>query len=143
VTETAHPAPARHRVSLGALWFGLFGAPAAWSVQMLADYSTNAHGCFTRLYPLSSPTMGAARMSLVLWLVSAAAVVIGIAALVVALRSYLATRHEWRGEAHELLEVGEGRTRFMALSGVMLSALFLLASLVHAASVLLLAECSY
>jgi len=31
----------------------------------------------------------------------------------------------------------------MALSGVMLSALFLLASLVHAASVLLLAECSY
>jgi hypothetical protein len=143
VTETAHPAPARHRASLAALWFGLFGAPAAWSVQMLADYSTNAHGCYPRLYPLPSPTMGAARMTLVLSLVSAAAVLIGIAALVVALRSYMATRPEWRGVAHELLEVGEGRTRFMALSGVMLSALFLLASLVHAASVLLLAECSY
>ena len=143
MTETGHPAPARHRVSLGALWFGLFGAPAAWSIQMLADYSTNAHGCFPRMYPLGSPTMGAARMSLVLSLVSAAAVAIGIAALVVALRSYMETRHEGRGEAHELLEVGEGRTRFMALSGVMLSTLFLLASLMHAASVLLLAECSY
>ena len=143
MTETGHPAPARHRVSNSALWFGLFGAPAAWSIQMLADYSTDAHGCFPRMYPLGSPTMGGGRLSLVLWLVSAAAVVIGIAALVVALRSYAATRHEWRGEAHELLEVGEGRTRFMALSGVMLSALFLFASLMHAASVLLLAECSY
>ena len=143
MTETGHPAPARHRVSLGALWFGLFGAPAAWSIQMLTDYSTNAHGCFPRMYPLGSPAMGAARMSLVLWLVSAAAIAIGAAALVVALRNYLATRHEERGEAHELLEVGEGRTRFMALSGVMLSALFLLASLAHAASMLMLANCGY
>lgn len=143
MTKTAHPAPARHRVSLAALWFGLFGAPAAWSVQTLADYATNAHGCFPRLYPLALPTIGASRMSAVLGVVSAVAVVIGAAALAVSLHSYQATRHESRGEAHELLEVGEGRTRFMALSGVMLSALFLLASLVHAASVFLLAECSY
>ena len=110
---------------------------------MLTDYSTNAHGCFPRMYPLGSPAMGAARMSLVLWLVSAVAIAIGAAALVVALHNYLATRHEERGEAHELLEVGEGRTRFMALSGVMLSALFLLASLAHAASMLMLANCGY
>jgi hypothetical protein len=143
MSATAHPAPERHRVSLAALWFGLFGAPAAWSVQLLADYPTDAHGCFPHLYPLASPTIGNGPLSTTLVVISAGAVLMAAAALVVARKSYAATRGETGGEAHHLLEVGEGRTRFMALSGVMLSALFLLGTLVHASSLLLLPGCSY
>lgn len=143
MSATAHPAPERHRVSLAALWFGLFGAPAAWSLQLLADYPTDAHGCFPHLYPLAAPTIGNGPLSTILVAISIAAVLMSAGALFVSLKSYRATRGETGGEAHHLLDVGEGRTRFMALSGVMLSTLFLLATLVHAASLLLLPGCSY
>ena len=56
-----HPAPQRGRSSLAALWFGLLGAPAAWSVQTLVNLPVASHSCFPRLYPLGTPAIGATR----------------------------------------------------------------------------------
>lgn len=141
--RSAHPSPGRNAVSLGALWFGVFGGPVAWSIQEIADYATNAHDCFPRMVPLASPLLGADRMWTILGVVSGAAVLLAVAALLVAIHSYRATRSESGGDSHDLLEVGEGRTRFMALSGSIMSALFLLATLVHAATLLMVSACGY
>ena len=144
----AHPAPARERVGRTGLWFGLFGAPAAWSVQTLADTAIAAHACYPRLTPTDEPVTGG--MLAITLAVSAAALAVSIAALVVALRSWSRTRHEHQersggasahGAEHALLETGEGRTRFMALSAVMMSVTFLVACLAHAASVLIVGAC--
>ncbi len=56
-------------------------------------------------------------------------------------KSWRATREEEGGEQEELLEVGEGRTRFMALAGMLLSALFGLAVLFNAIPPFLVPAC--
>lgn len=137
----AHPAPARDRVSLPLLWFGLFGAAAAWSVQLIVNYAVASHGCYPRMVPLRSPIFGQLAFSVSLIVISLAAIIIGVAALVAAITAWRRSSDETGGEAHWLLDTGEGRTRFMAAAGIMASSVFLLAILAHSAAVLLLGHC--
>jgi len=145
--QGAHPAPARARVGIGALAFGLFGAPAAWSVQTLVNLPLASHGCFPGLDALDAPTFGVRGVT---FAVSLMALVVCVAAAAVAWRSWTRTREEHqagsgRGAPHDpktaLLETGEGRTRFLAFAGVLTSVTFLLVSAAHAAAVLLVAPC--
>ena len=147
--QPAHPAPARVRVGLPALWFGLYGGPLAWSVQTLVNLPVAAHGCFPRLEPLSSPTTGALRG--VVAGVSFAALALCVAAVAVAFRSWTRTREEHQsgagsarthGPGNALAETGEGRTRFMALAGVVTSLTFVVVILVHTASIFLVSPCA-
>lgn len=101
---------ARHDVSPGALWFGLFGAPAAWSLQLMAGYALTAHGCFPASAPRVVPTFGG------LWI---AVLIISLAALGLAIAAEATAWRSWRVASTE-------RTRFMALAGMMLSGLFLI-----------------
>jgi len=144
----AHPAPSRSHVRRAALWFGLLGGPLAWSVQTLVNLPVTSHGCFPRLIPLGTPITGGMRG--IAFVVSVAALITVVAAAAIAWGSWLRTRDERQGDtggaAHHgaeqaLLETGEGRTRFMALAGVLTSLLFLVASLVHAAAIFLVAPC--
>jgi hypothetical protein len=41
-----HPSPHRHRVSLSALLFGLFGGPVAWIAQLVVNYGLASYACF-------------------------------------------------------------------------------------------------
>ncbi|MEO7043089.1 MAG: hypothetical protein ABI035_12570 [Gemmatimonadaceae bacterium] len=139
--KPSHPAPSRDQVSPFLLWFGLFGAAAAWSVQLIANYAIAAHGCFPRLVPLTEPVFGQATLTLWLVAISIFATVVGALAVVAALVSWRRTSDETGGEAHWLLETGEGRTRFMAAAGMMASSVFLLAIIFHFAVVVLLGHC--
>lgn len=122
-----HPAPRQHLVALPALWFGLFGAPAAWSAQLISNYAILGHFCYPRDTPLASPTFGGVRaLSIV---ISAILFLVGVAALLVALRSWSRTRYRRGNEHHEVAEIGEGRTRFMAMSGILVSGVFIYALL--------------
>jgi hypothetical protein len=135
----AHPAPAGGAGAPAALWFGLFGAPVVWSLQLLASYALVAHGCYPDAEPLTMPVVPGLRM-LVLG-ASAAAVVVALTAGGLAWRNWRATQHEPEGEHETLLEIGEGRTRFMAFAGMLLSAVFLMGIVMNAVPVLLLRPC--
>jgi hypothetical protein len=146
-SAAGHPAPARTNVSLAALWFGLFGAPVAWSAQTLVNLPVAAHGCFPRLVPLDTPVTAVRGIAFV---VSLLALAVCVAATAVSFRSWARTRHEHheaagKGSRHTpanaLMETGEGRTRFMAAAGVLTSLTFLIVSLVHAAAVFLVLPC--
>lgn len=141
-----HPAPERHQVTPFALWFGLIGGPAAWSVQTLINLPVSAHSCFPRMFPLEVPATGALRG--VLFVVSIAAIIVCIAALATAVRGWQRTRHEHqsgagKGSRHDrgtaLAETGEGRTRFMTAAGALTSLTFLFVSAAHTAVVFLIA----
>ena len=147
-TVSGHPAPARGTVRTGALWFGLFGGPLAWSVQTLVNLPVASHGCFPRLQPLAYPVTSVRGIA---FAVSLFALVVNIAAAFVAFRAWARTRGEHHGAAGKgsrhspetaALETGEGRTRFMALAGVLTSITFLLLSGVHAASPFLVGACA-
>lgn len=137
-----HPAPLRHRVRIGALWFGLTGAPAAWSAQLVASYAFSAHSCFPRLVPLSVPQGGASTFMVLLLAGSVIALCVGALALITAVRSWHATVLETNASTHEALDVGEGRTRFMALAGIFVSTVFLLGSCALAVLVLVTNPCT-
>ena len=139
-TLSAHPAPRRSAVPQWRLWFGLFGGPAAWSVQTIVAYALNAHACFPRDVPLANPTFDPVRV------VTAAAM---IALLMISLASLWVAYHAWRhtrngglGEHREVLEVGEGRTRFMAFAGVLLSSIFAFGILMNAIPIVALPACT-
>src|SRR5690348_15295173 len=114
---TATRALAPSTVSLTALWFGLFGAAAAWSVQELVNYALLAHACYPSWYPLAAPTTPAA------WPLS---VVVSIVALLVGTAAVLTALQAWRrARAQHGREVSEERKRFMASSGVIVSSILL------------------
>jgi hypothetical protein len=82
--------------------------------------------------------------------VSLAAILVCLAGVAVSWRDWMRTRdehHSRSGKAGEhgqpaaLLETGEGRTRFMALSGVLTSATFLIVVIAHTASIFLVSPC--
>ena len=146
VSADAHPAPERHRVAPFTLWFGLLGAPAAWSVQTLVNLPISAHACFPRIFPLEPPATGALRG--ILFVVCIGAIIVSVAALWAAVRGWQTTRGEHqsgtgKGGQHDrgtaLAETGEGRTRFMTAAGVLTSLTFLLVSIAQMAVVFVVA----
>jgi hypothetical protein len=118
-----HPAPARHRAGLPALWFGLFGAPVAWTVQELAGSAVVGHSCFPNWQPLLLPSIaGTWTITLI---VSVLTLALGAGGALAAWRSWQRTRRSHTEAAAYQAEVGEGRARFMALSGLIVSGLVL------------------
>jgi uncharacterized membrane protein YidH (DUF202 family) len=124
-----HPVPARHLVGLGALWFGLFGAAAAWSVQEVVSFAVVSHSCYPDWRPRAAPTVaGTWTIALVVGLVMLA---LGVSAAATAWRSWRRSEEAGaRGIAHQL-EVGERRVHFMATSGLVVSGLILFTILLN------------
>lgn len=139
-----HPAPAREQVGLFALLFGLFGAHIAWSAQIIANYIVAAYVCFPGPVPVSTPVMSGAWF--VLLGVSLFGFVVSLAAGLVSYRSWRRVRRErQRGdrEASQALETGEGRTRFLALAGMLVSFGLLLVTVFDGLSLFLVPLCLF
>jgi hypothetical protein len=128
-------------VRLGMLWFGLLGGPVAWAAQLLVDYPFAAHFCFPDAAPRIVPTIDSLRF--IIALVSLLAIIVGVLALVTAMRSWRIAGGRFGDERAELTESAPpaGRVRFMALGGILVSSLTLLGILLHSGFILLLAPC--
>jgi len=135
-----HPSPQRDRVGAWAIWFGILGAPVAWSVQQLVNPTILAHGCFPHDVPLTDSIWANART--VTTLVELVCIAVCVAAGAVAWRSWQRTREEKPGSGHHLIEAGEGRSRFMAMVGLICSGLFLAAVLFATAVLYMVAPCN-
>jgi hypothetical protein len=133
VQPPADPAPSQHLVSLWRLWFGLFAAPAAWAIQLISNYALLAHFCFPADKPLAAPTFSGVRVAAIT--ISAALLLVALTALFVANRARHATHSETRNEKGQGerqrerekngADVGHGRTRFMAMAGILVSGIFI------------------
>jgi hypothetical protein len=134
-----HPAPHRGRLSGFSIWFAILAAPVAWSVQQLVNSGITAHGCYPHAEPIASPLwqgLGAAGI----W-VAVVACLVCLVSAVVAWRNWRTTSTERAGGSKSLIEGGEGRTRFMAMVGLLSSGLFLLAVLLASAGLFILGAC--
>ena len=117
-----HPAPHRGRVGLFALGFGLVGGPLAWALQTIAGFALARA-------PVDGP---------VYWSLYAGTVLLACIALVVSIRSYTRSARESAGGRSELLEIGAGRTRFLAVWGIFLSSAFAIFAAANAVALILL-----
>jgi hypothetical protein len=123
-----------------ALWFGLFGAPAMWSLQLMSGFAVSAHGCFPYSLPLTSPTIG---VRAIVTLISVVAAAGAIAAGLIAHGSWQRTREFTSGPERAMLDVRQQRVRFMAESGMLMSALFLFVIVLSFVSIAMVSPCTY
>ena len=128
-TASKHPAPHAGEVGLTPLFYGLFAAPIMWAGNFMIDYGLVSYACYPASQPLPDPQPGwesAFWLTLVFHVLTLA---VCASAAFVAFRNWMATRHESDGHAHDLIDAGEGRARFLALIGMAFSALFFLATI--------------
>src|SRR5919106_5097952 len=84
------------QVSRGALWFGLFGGAAAWTVHLMLAYAAAEFGCVGRL-----GERGYLGVSMVAWLELALTVATTLAASAATVVAYRSHRRLRSGEAGE------------------------------------------
>ena len=138
---THSPAPEGDRVGLGQMAFAIIAAPLAWFILVCAGEALADEPCFPYGHRYSAPLAGLEWTWPALIALLSACVLVSIAAIGVAWRTYHATRSE---EAHTragLLDEGVGRTRFMALWGLLYSVGFCAATLFSLASYIALPRC--
>jgi hypothetical protein len=137
-----HPAPHRQRVTFLELAFGIAGGPAAWFLQFNAGYALASWPCFPGDHRMRLPMDGYAWSWPAMVGIMIAGVLIALAALWISWRNLQNTRTEHSGGHGHLMATGTGRTRFLALWGVVLGAGFALASLVSVVAFVVLPRCA-
>jgi hypothetical protein len=137
--HAGHPAPGRHETSNALLTFALAAAPLAWMVQTTLNYVVASRAC----YPFTTRLLHNVGVALwpILIVATVAAFVIGCVAYEVAWRAWRKTRAEHHGGGDQAMEVGEGRTRFLALAGMMVSMLFVAAVVFNAVGLFVVPPC--
>jgi hypothetical protein len=121
----SHPSAGRDRTHLAALLYGLIAAPCAWLTAQIFCSGLASRACHPKYEPLAVPAFsGTAFAHALAFLLSGAVCASGA---LVAYSAWRRTRGEHRGGSQTLMEVGEGRSRFMALAGLLTSIGFLLA----------------
>jgi hypothetical protein len=120
-----HPAPHRDRVSGWSTLAGLTLGPLAWLVQLTLNVALASAACYPNDAPLPLPAWSG--LAPVLWLAEILALALCALGGWLAWRNWRASSGERPGTGHVLLGSGDGRTRFLAMAGMLTSALFLLA----------------
>ena len=137
-----HPSPDRDRVRLEELLLALAAGPAAWVLQLSIDFGVASAACQPGGVPREAPLApGWGPEDVFLVCVNLACLATAIAGGLVALAAWRRSRHEKFGGAATLIEVGEGRTRFLAACGMMAAAGFAIAILFDTAWPLFVPSC--
>jgi amino acid transporter len=137
-----YPAPPRHQLALSSAMFGLIGGPLAWFVQLCAGYALASGPCFAQSQRATQPLEGFAWTWPAMIALLIAGVIVALAAFAVSYRTFVRTRDEAGGDQHHLMEVGAGRTRFVALWGMLLGSGFAVATALTAVAFLVLPRCA-
>jgi amino acid transporter len=137
-----HPAPHANRVSPGESFFGLFGGPLAWVLQLYGGYALASQPCFRGGMPAAAPPPTLQWTWPAMLALTIAAVAVSFTAFGVSRREFNRTRNETHGGAHHVMEVGAGRTRFLALWGMLLGAGFALAAAITAVAFIVVPRCA-
>jgi hypothetical protein len=125
-----HPSPHRDRVSLLTLLLVLGAGPTAWILQLVVDFGVASDLCRQNGAPRAAPPIsGWAPEHIFLVGSNLVCLAVALAGGFTALAAWRRTRQEKLGDAAVLIEVGEGRTRFLAACGMMSAAAFAVAIL--------------
>lgn len=117
--QAEHPSPHRERVSIALLFCGLLAGPVAWGLQLIVNYALAAYRCYPGDVPRTSILPGWSWSSPTILAINIAAALIALLGAAISLRHWRAVRGEHHGSVGHTAETGEGRTRFLALWGMM------------------------
>jgi len=113
-----HPAPARNEVGALPLLYGLLAAPGAAALETLIGMGVVGRACLPTDHPLAHPQFSTGP---IVWTVHGIALLLGLASVWVSVEAWRRTRHEHEGGREAMVEIGEGRTRFLAMMALLTS----------------------
>lgn len=125
ITHDAHPAPYRGRTTLLELIFVTVGPPLGWSLHLVVNYAFASQSCYPDGRPLISPLFRGLWPLLIA--VDVASLAISASAVIVGYRLWQATSEEVTQIEPAIMEEGEGRTRFLAIWGMLIGIGFFVA----------------
>ncbi len=137
-----HPPPHPEHLNMAEMFFGVLGGPLAWYLQLCAGYALASAPCFRDGIRLAAP------LALLQWTGPAmivtmlTGVIIALLAFGVSGRALRRTRQHAGGGPVHLLEGRAGRTRFLALWGVLLGGAFAVAAAMTAVAFMLIPRCA-
>lgn len=144
MNASIHPTPVSpRRTALSAvIVFALIAGPLAWFAQVCVGYALSTWPCYPNDRPMVAPLSGYEWTSLTLKLLHVIVIALALVAFIAGWISLRRTRAEAGGDELHLMEVGNGRTRFLALWGMLLGAAFTVTSVLTAFSQMVLPRCS-
>lgn len=137
-----HPAPHRDRVGLFAIMYGLFASPIAWAGHLMLNYGLGSHACYPGDVPLARGDSGAGWAWPIILAFDIIAIGVILSAIVVSYLNWLRTGKEREGHEHHLMEVGEGRTRFLGITGMGFGVIFLLITVTDTVTLAMVPICA-
>jgi len=138
----ADPSPQRERAWSAAVAFGLLGGPGAWFIQLCSGYPLATWPCFPHDLRGTSVVPGSGWTWPALIAILIAGVLLALGAFLVSWRTWQRSQLQASGAQREALEIGAGRTRFLALWGMIYGAGFAIATLITAVAYIVLPRCA-
>lgn len=138
---TMHPSPHRDRIGLVPLMAGLIGPPAAWLLQLVVNYGLSSYSCYPASVPHVAVLPGWTGVWVGVLIINIIAIAIAIATTVLSYRNWRIVRDEHPGEADDLVETGEGRSRFIGLAGAITGLGFVIALVFDLIAILAVPQC--
>lgn len=136
-----HPAPQRHQLDVPTVLFILLVPPAMWLLELLYGFASTSYWCNAgRMVEETAPVPGWLQPSVST--VNVAAILVGVAGIVVALAALRRTAEEHQDRSGNAAEAGEGRTRVFAIWGLAGSSIVVIAMLMNTFSLFLVPQCS-
>jgi hypothetical protein len=139
-TQHGHPAPQPQESPSPAMLFALGAAPTAWLIQLLIGFATTSYVCFTGLAHPPPPGLPAWLQPLLI-AANVAALLVALAGMAVGAGLLRRITEEPAHRAHNLLDVGEGRARFLATFSIFSSAVFCVGILANSFSLFAVPLC--
>lgn len=141
-SNSPNPAPHADKVALGESFFALFGGPSAWLLQLCGGFALASQPCFLDGDRRWLPRVGTQWSWSVLLALMSIAVFVALFALFISWRAYRRTRFEQPGDSDYVMDVGAGRTRFLALWGILLATGSAVATATTAFAFIFVVRCS-
>jgi hypothetical protein len=140
--STMHPSPQRHRLSLAVLMTGLAAPPAAWVTQLVVNYALSSYSCYPDSLPRASVLAGWRGVWTIVLIINLLALATAAATTALSYRNWHVVRDEHPGDADDVVEIGEGRSRFIGLAGAISGIGFTLAIVFDLLAILGVPQCS-
>ena len=134
-----HPSPHRNRISVSWLLAGLAVPPVAWALEMLMSYGISSNAC--PLTRMPDPKPGFSGEAIVLIVLQLACLVATTASGLMSWRHWQRVRSEKTDSEHSHMTIGDGRSRFMALAGMLTAGMFAVAILFNVLEPMILPLC--
>jgi hypothetical protein len=123
-SSTSHPSPQRQNVDVRLLLGGLAAGPAGWIVQLVVSYAVSSNACSAARAQEFSSGSAFHHETGALLAVNLLCLLLVVVGGLISYRNWRSTRGETGGDAESALTIGEGRTRFIALCGILSAGAF-------------------